>query len=533
MLIKIKNPFSISRYSKIERLERKFSRLVIPIIKKLPVDYQINKKPWYLPKAIYVIGQTSDYKEKFSDKEWVNAKPSHLDLNLISISTSDYIPIEDIDKLEKGLHKLFKIYKPKLFDHDSSRIKDFCNEVSQNIHGGSWSLFGTISIGSNSKLSKFVESIEISATHLSSSSIILGFNIRPSEKFIYNYKNIMEKNIGDETTLKPRFKNFFTFWNNKTIPGESAKARMIEDLMLELKWQTLKEISKHINIHFTDNRIVTPSIEVYKISRDYCSSRRVLHDETFLRSIGLKDSYEHEMSVDGYWEIYGLNTRTIDSSIKVTCNSRLPQELGYGELNFQIYYMMKDFSNILLPVLIMRNYTISLSKNIAKQQKETFAWIRSSKPNYNKLIKIRYDLERNIQILKRFKNEIDEKDFTRFKHRIKKSIGDFEQVEQSPLDKGWTEITIENTEFWINNTFNHTQNFSEIIDGTVRLLELKTNNSLRKQTFRLTIFTVVLSLLATSFAGFSLYSTIDEDIQKDILLKVMEVKQIIIDFFIG
>jgi hypothetical protein len=170
----------------------------------------------------------------------------------------------------------------------------------------------------------------------------------------------------------------------------------------------------------------------------------------------------------------------------------------------------------LLPILIMRNYVIDLSKQIAIRQKDTFISIKKEKPKYQKLINIRYELEQNLHILKRFKNEMGKSEFERVKKEIMECISDFEPSRPKFSNISWAETIVDNTSFLIDKTYTHSQNFAKIIDDTVKLLEIKTNNSLRRRTFWLTIFTVILSVAATIFAGLSLYFQLSNENQNSI-----------------
>ncbi|MDL4840353.1 hypothetical protein [Aquibacillus rhizosphaerae] len=158
----------------------------------------------------------------------------------------------------------------------------------------------------------------------------------------------------------------------------------------------------------------------------------------------------------------------------------------------------------------MREYAVDTSEKIAIKQNKTFSSIKNDKPNYHKLIRIRYDLERNLQILKRFRNEIGDKYFDRAKSKISK-ITEFEPSRPRYISRSATEMVVDNTKYIVDKTYEHSQHFAKLIDDTVRLLEIKTNNSLRRRSFVLSIITVVLSIAATIFAGFSLFYQLSDE----------------------
>lgn len=273
-------------------------------------------------------------------------------------------------------------------------------------------------------------------------------------------------------------------------------------------------------MYFTSNKLVPPSIEVYKVKQTSCKFKYEENEERnqFWESIGMDDFHFHEISKDGIWQLFSSErNHHLDSSVKITCNSEIPREAMFHSLDFQMVYYVQELSMNLLPILVMRNYVIDLSKQISIRQKDSFNSIKKEKPKYQKLINIRYELEQNLHILKRFKNEMGENEFERLKKEIMNCISDFEPSRPNSFDKLWAEIIVDNTSYLIDKTYTHSQNFAKIIDDTVRLLEINTNNSLRKRTFWLTIFTVILSLVATAFAGFSLYFQLSNESQKSII----------------
>ncbi|MEC3655853.1 hypothetical protein P9148_12200 [Bacillus siamensis] len=516
-MIKLKNPYSRNRLSLKEKFNEKFTGIIVPYIKRIPSDGDRNKKSKYIPKVLKYAKITIKGWER--DKISTAEIPKDIDLDLLSIYIAEYIPIENVDMLNKGLKKLVKNY-PYGFQHgQAENVDEFCNEVKKSIHGGRWSNFGFIDLTNEKKVSDFVNDIHIHGTHLSSSSIILQFVINPSDKFISEYKKLIESDIKEGHSFDLSFKNFFKFWGGKGLSGDIVKNQMLEDLIIELKWRTMKEISKYFPLYFTKNKLIPPSIEVYKLNQTSCVFKHGENEKisSFWGSIGM-DSPFSDISKDGYWQLFneGRKPHLIDSSLKVTCNSTIKREPMYHSFEFQIVYMLEEFVKLLLPTMVMREYAVDTSKKIAIQQNNTFSSIQKEKPKYHKLINIRYELERNLQILKRFKNEIGNNYFDKVKSEINK-IAEFEPSYPKYNNLSATEMIIENTKYYIDKTSEHSQHFAKMIDDTVRLLEIKTNNSLRRRSFGLSIFTVILSIAATTFAGLSLFYQLSDEKQNKIV----------------
>lgn len=516
-MIEIKNPYSRNRLSLKEKFNKKFTDFIVPHIKRIPLDENWRTKSKYVPKVLESARISVEGWER--DKISTSEIPKDIDLDLLSVYVAEYIPIENVDKLNKGLKKLVKNYPFRFQYGQAEQVDEFCNEVKKSIHGGRWSNFGFIDMTKEEKVSNYVKDIHIHGTHLSSSSIILQFVITPSDKFTNEYKKLIVSDIKEGHSFDLRFKNFLNFWGGKSLSYDIVKNQMLEDLIIELKWRTMKEISKFFPLYFTKNKLIPPSIEVYKLNETSCVFKNVENEKrsSFWNSIGM-DTLFSDISKDGYWQLFteGREPSLIDSSLKVTCNSAIKRELGFHSLNVQIVYMLEEFAELLLPIMVMREYAIDTSKKIAIQQNNTFSSIKREKPNYQKLINIRYELERNLQILKRFKNEIGDNYFNRVKSQIKK-LAEFEPSNPRYNGISATEMVVDNTKYIVNKTFDHSKHFAKMIDDTVQLLEIKTNNSLRKRSFWLSIITVVLSLAATIFAGFSLFYQLSGENQNKII----------------
>jgi len=511
-MLEIKNPYSRKRLTFKQRFYKKFTESIVPYIKKIPIQKDMIVKQKYIPKFLQQARISVESWERFA---WSTKRPDNIDIDLLSLHVAEYIPIENIDELNKGLKKLFKKYPFKY--HFFGQIKqvteyvdEFCNEVKQSIHGGRWSNFGYLDFSKEKNLSDLIKQVHIHGTHISSSLIILQFIITPSTSFIKEYKKVMDSDVKGGKVFTPTFKNFFTFWDSKGVSESNYKEQKLEDLILELKWRTMNEISKYFDLYLTKQKLIPPSIEVYKLNQSSCMFNE--EDEKrnlFWESIGMQ-RFQCEISKDGYWQLFSnKGNHLIDSSLKITCNSKVKKRPGYESLDIQIVYSVGQFSKGLLPILVIREYVVDLSKNIAARQKNTFSSIKKEKTKYKKLINIRYELEQNLHILKRFKYEIDENYFENVKDGIIR-LSEFEPVRPKLDNEVWVERIVDNTDYMIDKTYNHSENFAKIIDDTVRLLEIKTNNSLRRMTFFLTIITVILSVVATTIAGTSLYLQLDE-----------------------
>ncbi|MEC3797115.1 hypothetical protein A6g_20160 [Bacillus velezensis] len=124
-----------------------------------------------------------------------------------------------------------------------------------------------------------------------------------------------------------------------------------------------------------------------------------------------------------------------------------------------------------------------------------------------------------MQILKRFKNEIGDNYFDNYFDNVKstlKKTNEFEPSRPQYREKAVTDMIVDNTSYLVEKTFNHSQYFAKMIDEATKLLEIKTNNSLRAFTFFLTITTVIFSIIATAIAAASFYFQLSENAKDEL-----------------
>lgn len=509
-MINLKNPHSRNRLTIKEKFNKHFTNLIVPYIRKIDLDENWKTNSKYIPKVL----ESARISIRGWERERIstNEMPQDIDLDLVTLHVAEYIPIENVDKLNNGLRKLIRDNPHPYQFGQSEWVEQFCSEVKKSIRGGLWSNFGFIELSENKNVSDFVKDIHIQGTHLSSSSIILQFVITPSEKFICKYKSILKSDITGSRSFDFKLKNIFKFWSGRSPSEDIVKNQKLEDLVIELKWRVMKEVQKYFPLYFTDNSLVPPGIELYQLNQTSCVYNTLdgKKRSSFWHSIGM-DTFINDISKNGYWQLFdGRESYLIDNSLKVTCNSRIKQKSMFSSMESQITYTVNEFAELLLPIMVMREYAVALSEKIAIQQSITFSSIGRRKTKYSKLINVRYELERNLHILKRFKNEIDDDYFNRVKAKINKLI-QFELSRPKDYKTSATELLIDNTNYIINETHDYSQHFAKMIDDTVQLLEIKTNHSSRNWSFRLSIITIMLSLAATIFAGLSLFYQLNED----------------------
>lgn len=494
-MFKITNPYSRGRYTLKDKLYRVFTKMVIPIILRLP---KINLR--------FISILKLQLKHNMKNRSRSVVPPNGVGINFLGITASELVPMENINDFRAGMKRLLKIFRPKNFFSTNSpeRIDSFCDTVEVNIHGRSWHNLGTMGFDKNSSLGNFIQLAHISASHISSSLIVVHFELYPSDEFKSEIDTLIKKEMQDDLTFKPKLKTFFKMWGTHSFSAVTHKQQRIEDLILELKWRFLSEINKHFKMHFYENDQPAPSIEVYKLDQTECALSKE-NNHAFYKSVGLGHSDFNDISIDGVWKLHYKERDRIDNSLKISCNSLMPMTLG-NDLEGEILHRVSFFATHALPILVIRSFTNGLSKKIASYRNSIFKSIQKNK-KYAKILKQRFELERDLQILSRIKSEYEDEDFKWAKVEM---VEEFVQL--TPSDTRfqkytWIDSIVDMTSRLINETFKHSNAISKIFDDYLQLRTVEINLKLQKRTIRLTVITVVLTVITIVLAIIALYLT--------------------------
>ncbi|KZE04136.1 hypothetical protein B4117_4306 [Bacillus mycoides] len=499
--MKIKNPYSKGRYTTKKKLQRKVSNLLIPLINRLPKmkedsDFEILKR---------------GLNYKFYRNKTVKP-PEGIHLDLLSINVSELVPIENVLLLRKGLKKLFAKHKPKRIStfNDPESIDKFCDIASMNLNAGTWYRLGSVEFSKDSALGDSVSFISIYGVHISSSLLMMHFEIVPSSSYQERLQHVIDKEVGAEVIYVPKLRNPLKRYTMGSKTPDTLKSIMIEDLLIELKWRTLDYINTFFPLYFHNNSVIAPSIDTYKIDEVSSSLGIYLEGEkenNFFDAFGIsKDRVDfYEISKDGLWRLYFEEDRNKleKDSLKILCNSFYePDNTLSNSLESQIKIEAHHKSSDLLPILAIRKYLKHQKTLIATYRNKVYEYTQNKSINYKKLLQLRIELEKNVQILNRIKTEED--------HDIIFSKKNLSGMESYPRYSGqpiWSDYIIESTKYLITDTYDHAKGIIKIIDDTLEILNLKTSYSIQKKSTRLTFISLIVAFLSALLTLISLYFT--------------------------
>lgn len=512
-MLKIKNPISRSRFTFEEQLQRKLTFMLTPLIRavgKMPYEKILNNRLFQFYKH--------GLEENIFTRKYTNEQPSNVEVDLVSINIGELLPIEEIDSFRSGMLHIYRYFGRDGYQplNDFDRVMKFCDEVEENLHGRSWSNLGSVLVKKDSDLHKYIKRISFSASQISTSSVLIIFNVTPADEFLESLKELMKKEIKGEIIFTTSLKDLFKSAAAKNYSSSQVKQRLIEDYLIEIKWRLLSEIGQYFSLYFYKNEIMPPNIEIYKTNQIYNNMPRIVENDKvneFWESVGMdKKGLNTEISNDGFLLLHSdsRSDNSLDNKIKIVGNSNVSIQPGYDDFNIFLTHYLEEFSLEALSINVINTYADFVNKQLASYQRLIYQVTQKRKLKYKKIIKIRHTLHQNIQILKRFKNEISNEDFERKKQSLRELTANFEIALSDPsrlIDYSWTNRITRSTIFLINETYNHSENLTKLLEDTVQLVEIGTNRSLRNWSFRLSMFTVFLTIITTILATTSIALT--------------------------
>lgn len=488
--MKINNPFSKEKDYYKKGISRTFGKFLITIYSLFP---QKEHTKIYLEML----------KKTYSMDREPLLKPDFIgEYCLDSLIISDMVFVEDYENLRKGLHKLYKENIKTGYYFDPKRIDEFFLNINSMLNPGSWSTLFSFKL-KDENLSPFVSNISVSITETSNSFVTLYFQVSPTER----YKEIFKKLVEDDADnryqrLNPPiyFKDFFniTKWTNVTYNEATHKLSTIEDIILEIKWRTVSYLSQNLPMYFKKEKILNPSVNVYKISRN----QTPLNRDDSLEALGLDSTFylSNEINSLGDIEInYNISQNNlIDESIQMVFNHlKTGRENEVFDQETKMKIIPLEASISLLEIMSIKLVLMHLEKRTIKYRNkfDKFNAKRMLKiTKYSRLTKLKIQMERDNIYLNRINRDIDDNKYNRLIKRYKQSIGEthkrFNKIDLIP------QLIINRVKRSKNNLSRVFENIKSELDNQINFLNIIIDYKRQNRMFWVAIISLTVSLIA-------------------------------------
>lgn len=489
--MKITHPFKSNRERKTDKLLNSF--FTYCLLKYGKINKKVSSKHTQLGFLISSLNHPTRFYKDYS----LNSNQT---VSLNNIALFELITMDNLDSLINGLFKIKKYFSSSdeyaLYD----TLMGFKNSILNNSLGNILYNIGSISFPEDHKLHRYIQSINIHISSLTSTLLSLRLTINLSEIF---QQEEIDTILNNHPNRKKRLyfrkdKCIFNYkyWSIATTSPDSYKKEQIEDVLTEIKFRILSEFNKYIPLYFYNYKTLCPSIESYS-GKNLTNSSSNNIDE-YLSYLGMNrfPSLFNSFFKSGEYEyrIYNNVFDICDNSIKILINN-----LNKTLITNFIYELNNYYSNILYINGLIKMF----NNDISKLKIDLSNLLYNSKTTYKNSLKIRRSLETmyiNISIIK---NEISPNTLDSDINYI------YDLIEIKPNDintdslQYLKNITISNLNI-IEKKF---ESYKQLIDTSINLLTLSSNKKLNNISLFLSIFTVLLTIITLIFTFLQFLNT--------------------------
>lgn len=375
-----------------------YKKLRIKVSKWYPLaDWQ--NMMWLRDRGFHWIKTNAAVNSKKTD----DRKAGQPYLNIEFISILDLIPKEQINDVLIGIEKFRKKHGGNSF---FDRYINDAGYFDNFYDGEAYSSLGDLSIKDRSKLKKYTDRISFHTVNISDSFCCLNIIVDLNKDLNKDLSTFLISNVPDQNRVVGyERKRWYQIRNlgNGIFPGNTHKFKTFEDVITDIKWNVMKELSKSIkSMIFQRQSVNTP--HVISISTNIDGNR----NEDFWRSLDVDPRYcdfTNNFTACIAWRnhenapffIYNKESNNEDD----TSNNGI---LAYHIGDKLSAYLIADRVNKLIRTKL-KKYSFEISK---LNKKSTRYWLKSK-------IKANNEMFYEARFMSEYKYRVRERDFEEFK----------------------------------------------------------------------------------------------------------------------
>ncbi len=421
-------------------------------------------------------------------------------MELKSIVVAELIPVERIQALKAGLLKL--LYKHPRRPGGTYYQEDYLNEyISRKKSGltrGAWAVVGDYRFLKTNPLEKYIDSVEIELSDISSSIALLTFKLEITKLFNEILLDIYDADIKDKPKLiPPQYDSILNFrrWGVQGAFPEKIKAEQVADKLSNLKKHFLSQINQYIPCYFKGKTVSPPSLEIYKTNNGACDLMLRYHD------IG-KVPYYYDADKNEAWTLFQTMTIYPDDNeyprFKLICNTaNVTEDEKKGYSNDDDYYILygnQEFVRSIIPGIALDSFLHCFEKKLNAHSNYVYKKIEN-KLKSNEMLRFKFNLQKEANLITRFYNELTDKDFKDLIKKIKRSSHFARQSSGGEEIPFLYERIVEHVKSDIVSLYNQQEQLNATIDKHIDILLIQSN---RRHQSVLTILTFILAIIAVS-----------------------------------
>lgn len=335
----------------------------------------------------------------------------------VSIIVTELIAKEDIERLKLGIHKLMLEYTSHKFVGVMLSVDDINNgidDINENLSSfDHWFQCGRFDFERKKELKNLIDYYDIKIRNFSTSYFALEIHIYFADKRRNQLvKLINEDYRGDKGIVSTYYSHNSEksgAIKNKTLirfNNDFQKNDLINNLIIETKWYLFDFLSVYLPVVFHNKGLIPPSFNLYKTNIGFEHNE----SEAFNYSVG-KSNYYGDLSPS--IRIYF----TPETSRQKNQPKRHDMNIIVYEISHEKYdeYYSFDFGltdemshkyGAIYKLFLLNTFNYYFTF-VGSQYRNKVNKIKMKKRSYKKLLKIRYEFEKEYALLKRVYHEIN------------------------------------------------------------------------------------------------------------------------------
>lgn len=450
------------------------------------------KKDWY--SRIYGDNHTFLHERENNIPEGKYHKP-------VSIIATELVAKEDINGLKAGLHQLIIKFTSHKYIGGMGSVDDINNaidNINENLSSwDEWVECGRFDFERQKLLRKHIDYFDIKIRNFSSSYFALEIHIYFAEiRKNQIIKIINEKYRKDKGEVKTYYghnskksgaKKYRTLvrYNINTL-----KSDLISDLIIETKWYVFNMLKNYLPIIFHEQGIIPPSVNLFKTNLDFEDKE----GECFRESVGANGFYgQFSSAIRIYLEPItgkmGRDSRKLDMNIVVN-EETYPSVEGYYSFDFGFTVEIAEKYEVMYKLFTLNTFNYLLA-TLGSKYRNNVNKIKIKKRFFKKILKTRYEFEKEFNLFRRFYHEItweqEKNNATKlFKNSESEVFNDIRFLTEFPLNK-------------INIIEETRQKIEKDIDQKITIIGHLNDHYNEHKNYRLDVIMLVISALTFLF----------------------------------
>jgi len=427
------------------------------------------------------------------------------DLELKSIIVAELIPVERIQVLEAGLQKLLYKHprKPGGPYYQEDYLNEYISRKKSGLTRGAWTIVGDYRLLKTNPLEKYIDSVEIEVSDISSSIALLTFKLEITKYFNEILNDIYDADIKDKPKLiPPQYDSILNFrrWGVQGAFPEKIKSEQVADKLSNLKKIFLSQINQYIPCYFKGKDVFPPSLEIYKANNGICDLMLRYHD------IG-KVPYYYDADKTEAWSLFQtMSIYPHDNEhprLKLICNIAKvteDEEKGYCDDDVYIMYGNQEFVRSIIQVIALDSFLHCFEKKLNAHSNYVYKKIEN-KLKSNEMLRFKFNLQKEANLVTRFYNELTDKEFKYLIKGIKRSTHFARQSlggKEIPL---LYERMVEHIKNHVVYLYNQHEQLNTTIDKHIDILLIQSNRRHQCYVIVLAILTFFLTSVAVSITA--------------------------------